>query len=137
MEVKWKPLTVGLASSLLAATAFAKPPATTHDSASIDTDRNGQFSSAEITRAADQVFARADTNHDGRLSDAERRAAHGAKAGPNEGLVDAGGNGNVTLAEYHTHVAQRFGQADTNHDGHLSTQELNAMEHQGTPAGRR
>lgn len=137
MEIKWKPLAFGLTASLFAATAFAKPPATQHDSASIDTDRNGQFSTAEITRAADQMFARADTNHDGRLSDAERRAAHGRKAGPNEGLVDAGGNGNVTLAEYRTHVAQHVGRADSNHDGHLSMQELNAMEHQGTPAGRR
>lgn len=89
-----------------------------------------QANAIEAQRAAAE-FARLDTNHDGQLSKAEFMAAAPAvKANqtPQQiiGGFDANKDGKISLEEYQARPLASFNRIDTNHDGVISPQELEA-----------
>jgi len=108
-----------------------------------DLDHDGkvtlsEFKAMEARREA-RMFARLDTNKDGKISQAEFDAAprreHQAGETPRPAgmrgrffqMMDANGDGVVTKAEMEAAGQRRFDMADTNHDGWLSKGELLMM----------
>ena len=89
-----------------------------------------QATAAEQQRAAAE-FAALDTNHDGQLSKAEFMGAIPAvKANqtPQQivGAFDGNKDGKISLEEYQARPLASFNRVDTNHDGTISPQELEA-----------
>ena len=131
MQINSKLAALGCTTMLFAATAFAMAPGEHEGLERFDSDRNGQFSLAEIDRAVEQMFNRADANHDGQISREEARALHGDHGGSGALDGDANGDGVLTLAEFQAHAREHFSRADADHNGQLSMGEMEAMHHEG------
>jgi Ca2+-binding EF-hand superfamily protein len=95
----------------------------------LDTDHDGTVSAGEI-EAASRSLLTLDANHDGALSAGEmplhqpspaERAAHAM------GEWDTDGDGKLSKAELPDALQARFEQADTDHNGFLTADELRAM----------
>jgi Ca2+-binding EF-hand superfamily protein len=149
-------LLLGAGAALLHAPLHAQPPGPPpHDPmAMFDADRDGNISLAELRDGSAKLFQAIDTNGDGRITKDEMRAHHeklmathgggpGGRMGPPPGDhrgppppggphpprfedLDSDHDGAVTLAEFQQHLEQHFAMVDTNHDGVLSHDELEA-----------
>jgi EF hand domain-containing protein len=108
-----------------------------------DADGNGAITLAEARAGAATMFAGADANKDGRVTEEEMRAFHGkmgghhrgghrgGHGGPPEGEhhggpmhLDADGDGAVTLAEAQSGIEQHFARIDANRDGSITEAEM-------------
>jgi len=101
-----------------------------------DANHDGTVTRAEMEAGLKADFAKADTNHDGRLDENEVRAVNLARwtadsstASP---LVDWNHDGFVDFKEFAATAHSLFDQMDTDGDGKLSPQELRPRP----PAGR-
>lgn len=102
-----------------------------------DADGDGKVTLAEF-KAADAVrqgrmFARLDTNSDGKIDPGEAKAMAQRANGPGrggEGLMRLDGNkdGSVTREEMSAVSQRRFEMADTSKDGWLSREEMDMMQ---------
>lgn len=127
-----------LAAIGLATAAFARPHDHHVDASMLDGDHNGAISDAELGSHLDQLFARSDTNHDGRLDHAEIGAlhgmVHGAMTSPST-MVHGGEQPMMTpmsqaqFRQVMTGYASRH-DADGNHV--LTVAELNAAFRNGS-----
>ena len=95
----------------------------------------GPISRADFLAVSKAQFAGLDTNHDGVVTKDELVAAMTARFGsaPPQAIVDrifagldTNGDGKATADEVEKHGEERFDKWDTNHDGTLSTEELQA-----------
>ncbi len=72
-----------------------------------DADGNGVLTRAEAQAAAGQMFARMDTNKDGKLDAADRTARHAAMQAKRFAALDANSDGSISKAEWDQHGADR------------------------------
>ena len=128
----------------IAAAAFALAPEGRDPMAMFDKDGNGALSLAEVRQGAQAMFAKADTDKDGRLSQDEMRAHHRMMGGSHHGRggphgdggpppggrgpmhMDTDGDGAITLAEAEAALEGHFAQADANRDGSVTRAEMEA-----------
>jgi Ca2+-binding EF-hand superfamily protein len=106
------------------------------DFATLDTDKDGKISAAEMAAFRTARVTEADTDQDGKLSAAELSAMHLARMQARAEAMatrmierhDADGDGLLTVAEMATPPAPQrlFERADTDGDGALSEAELQA-----------
>ena len=98
----------------------------------------GPISRADFLAHGKAQFAALDANHDGVVTKDELAALLTQQFGgtPPQAIVDrifatldTNGDGKATADEVDKHTAERFDQWDTNHDGTLSTEELQAGQH--------
>lgn len=102
-----------------------------------DANHDGVITREEMLADVDQRFNRMDTNHDGKIDQAERDAARaammarrGGDGGPGGGMgrrMDGNGDGTITLDEERARATRRFDMIDTNHDGKIDQAERDAM----------
>ena len=96
-----------------------------------DFNRDGTISRAELEKGLREDFAKADTNHDGRLGEDEVRAVNEQRwavdASAASPLVDWNHDGYVDFDEFSATSRSLFAQMDTNADGVLSPQELHPL----------
>jgi hypothetical protein len=94
--------------------------------------------SASAQARVDKMFATLDTNHDGKITQDELRAAAQARRAAMKAKLDArikaaDKNGDSVLSKDEAAalpmLARRFDQLDTNKDGYLSTDEIEAGAH--------
>ncbi|QAY79461.1 hypothetical protein [Sphingosinicella sp. BN140058] len=143
----------GIALLAAAAAGFAFAPGP-RGLAAADLDGNGEITAAELRSAAQQKFAEADADKDGKLTGEElpRRGRGGHRgrhhdgppppATPQPGVaaeaapqpsrpkLDADGDGAVTAAEFAVGFEARFARADADHNGIVSAAELAAARPQ-------
>jgi Ca2+-binding EF-hand superfamily protein len=99
--------------------------------AKIDANKDGNITRAEAANHPKllQHFDQIDTNKDGVLSKEERMAFAQAHKGEAMKKMDGNGDGKISREEAakHPRLAKHFDQIDTNKDGVLSTDELQAF----------
>lgn len=99
------------------------------------TDTNGdhKITLQEMQAQVNRHFQALDSNHDGRISQAERaqkhpgrkrQGPHGQKNRPGFKGPDTDQDGQISQAEAQAAAQKRFARLDTNHDGVVSEQEL-------------
>ena len=88
-----------------------------------DTDNDGTLDLAEVKKAASDLFARLDRDHDGTL---EKRELAGRLSARELAAADPDHEGTLTAEEYLALVEQRFNAANPDKDGTLDAKELNA-----------
>jgi len=120
MTINSKLVALGCTAALFAGGAYALAPDPHERLEAFDLDRDGQFSSQELDRAMDSIFAELDTNRDGRLTSDEFRGHAGADA-------DTDRDGAVTRTEFRSDVQAHLHTADANGDGRLSMAEIEAV----------
>ena len=95
-----------------------------------DANHDGTITRAEMEQGTRADFARADTNHDGRLDEDEVRAVNQKRwskdASAASPLVDWNHDGYVDFNEFAATPRSLFAQLDLNGDGALSPAELKA-----------
>lgn len=95
--------------------------------AKADADHDGKVTRAEADALRARLFAEADSNHDGKLDQAEieaMRAQHrGQRGGDRFAQLDRDGDGKISKQEAPPRLAARFDELDSNHDGQLSADE--------------
>jgi hypothetical protein len=103
----------------------------------MDANGDGKLSPDEHAAGAKKMFDTMDSNKDGKVTAAEMAAAHqqvtGKKAEAKDmsaaekiKVVDANGDGVLTVEEHAAGSKMMFEMMDTNHDGFLSKAELAA-----------
>jgi Ca2+-binding EF-hand superfamily protein len=92
-----------------------------------DLDADGTLDLAEVKKAAANLFARLDPDHDGTL---DKRELAGRLSPGELAAADPDHDGTLTLDEYLAVVEKRFNAANRDGDGTLDAKELR------TPAGR-
>lgn len=140
-------IVLSLTATLLLAGVAQAQPAPGRQPPNPDADRDGKVTLAEFkasnAQRQDRMFARMDTNKDGRITQAEADAAAKAaeaagRGGRGAGMLmrmDANNDGGVTKAEMAAMSERRFQMADTNKDGWLSKGELLMMQQRRGGAG--
>ncbi len=101
MKKKISVLTLGAA--LLAVPVLAAPGG----AAKGDTDGNGVLTRAEAQANAAQMFAKMDTNKDGKVDGTDRAAQRAAMQAKRFASLDADGDGSISKAEWDKHSADR------------------------------
>ena len=106
-----------------------------------DSDSNGAVTLAEARAGAARMFAGADSNKDGRVTEEEMRAFHGKmgdhhrgghKGGHGGGKpggpmhLDSDGDGALTLAETQSGIDAHFAKIDTDRNGSITEAEMQA-----------
>ena len=146
-------LKIGLAAAAIAALTaggaalYAQSGGLRGPMAHFDADSNGAVTLAEARAGAAKMFAGADSNKDGRVTEEEMRAfhgkmgdhhrgrpegGHGGHGGPGGGKpggpmhLDADGDGALTLAETQSGIEAHFAKIDSNRDGSINEAELSA-----------
>jgi len=112
-----------------------------------DTNGDGFIGKDEARGHVAEHFDAIDTDHDGRLSRNELKAAwtahrgmKGDKAGKGAGkaghlaMLDTDRDGKVSWAEFSAGIKAHFDRLDANHDGYLDAAELR-MAHHGKRGG--
>ncbi|HET7889357.1 MAG TPA: EF-hand domain-containing protein [Bradyrhizobium sp.] len=92
-----------------------------------DLDSDGTIDLGEAKKAAAELFARLDPDHDGTLS---KRELAGRLSAGELAAADPDHDGTLSLDEYLAVVEKRFNAANRDNDGTLDAKELR------TPAGR-
>jgi len=149
---KWILLGAGGAVALSAAAAAFALADERHDPmAMFDKDGNGALSLAEVRQGAREMFAKVDTDKDGKLSQDEMLAHHRMMGGPHHGgggpraeggpppgegapppggrgpmHMDTDGDGAISLAEAQSTLEGHFTRADANRDGSVTRDEMDA-----------
>ena len=104
----------------------------------MDTNSDGQISSAEHAAGVTKMFGEMDADKDGFVSAAEMDAKHAAKADKGEmrghdmksadkiGKMDKDGDGKLSAAEHDAGAADMFKKADADGNGMLSQSEMSS-----------
>ena len=101
---------------------------------SMDTDGDGQISSAEHAAGVTRMFGEMDANKDGFVTADEMDAMHGKsgmhdmdmKSSDKIGRMDKDGDGKMSSAEHDSGAAEMFTKMDANKDGMLSQSEMSS-----------
>jgi hypothetical protein len=97
-----------------------------------DTNQDGTVTRDEFLAARTQMFTRFDRNSDGVLDDADRREHASPQSGEHGGKmreqIDANNDGKVTKEEFTSAGAPLFDQADSDGNGVLGKEELEAVK---------
>jgi Ca2+-binding EF-hand superfamily protein len=86
-----------------------------------DTDNDGTLDLAEAKKAASDLFAKLEGDHDGTL---DKRELMGRLSAKELAAADPDHDGTLTADEYLAVVEQRFNAADPDKDGTLDAKEL-------------
>ena len=100
MKKKFALMTLGAA--LIAAPVFAAPGGKMGDA-----DGNGVLTRAEVQAHATEMFAKMDTNGDGKIDAADREAKRSEMRGKMFASLDANKDGSISKAEWDQHAADR------------------------------
>ena len=102
----------------------------------MDTNKDGVISSSEHAAGAKAMFGRMDADGDGRVTAAEMDAAHKGMPGHSgvQGMssadkikaIDADRDGVITASEHDEGSSSMFERMDSNGDGNLSFEEMQA-----------
>lgn len=98
----------------------------------LDVDKNKIISRDEMIAEASKAFAGYDTNSDGKLSASElssgerSRSAMGGFLQRHSNEIDRDGDGMLTRAEVVSNAERMFAAMDTNSDGRISVEEMEA-----------
>lgn len=127
MQVKY----VLLAMLFTVTPAYAQSGGMAERLAALDLNRDGSITRSEAREARLAAFERADANHDGYLSEAERNAGgnHGMRQGL--GAADTNSDGRVSRDEALAAPYRGFDRLDANNDGVISSQEMQAVRRFG------
>lgn len=126
-------LTAAIGALAIAGTAHAQMGGRLADMfAGADTNHDGRISRAEFSTSRNARFAELDRNHDGLISSADfpRMSAFPAAKAKIDALItgaDANHDGVVTREELASAPTTMFDLADTNHDGFVDQAELAAF----------
>jgi Ca2+-binding EF-hand superfamily protein len=110
--------------------------------ARLDTNGDGYVDKSEVRGPLAEHFDAIDSDHDGRLSREElkaARAAHGMKGnkagkegkGGGLAMLDADHDGRVSWAEFSAGIKAHFDRLDANHDGYLDATEARMAHRHG------
>lgn len=91
-----------------------------------DTNGDGKVSQAEFSTLMDQRFTRLDKNGDGFVTADEVGDMAGRRPGGGVMAADADHDGKVSHAEYAALATARFARFDTNGDGQITSDEMSA-----------
>ncbi|MDV3456428.1 EF-hand domain-containing protein [Sphingomonas sp. HF-S4] len=116
-----KTLAALLGASLLATPVLAAPQAGDMF-AKADANGDGAVTQAEFLADVDARFAGLDANKDGKISKDER-PGNGERGGRMLNRLDTDGDGAISLAEQRAQATKRFARLDTNGDGKLDQAE--------------
>jgi Ca2+-binding EF-hand superfamily protein len=100
-----------------------------HILARVDTDKDGKISKAEFDTESTALFKRLDKNSDGKIAADEVPARHWGGKGPQFGMMDTDKDGKVTKAEFTAAEDKMFQKLDTNGDGVITPDEMQAAHH--------
>jgi Ca2+-binding EF-hand superfamily protein len=89
----------------------------------IDTDNDGTVDLQEAKKAASDLFAKLDRDHDGTL---DKKELAGRLSAKEMTAADPDHDGTLTADEYLAVVEQRFNAADPDKDGTLDAKELSS-----------
>jgi Ca2+-binding EF-hand superfamily protein len=98
----------------------------------IDLDKNKIISRDEIVGEANKAFAGYDKNNDGKLSQSELSGRGGSRSAMGGFLkghakeIDRDGDGILTRTETVGNAERMFGKMDTNEDGKITSEEMEA-----------
>jgi hypothetical protein len=95
-----------------------------------DTNGDGKISQAEFTAMMDQRFTRLDKNGDGFITADELGDMAGRGPGGGVMAADTDHDGKVSHAEYTAQATARFARFDANHDGQITPDEMSAARPQ-------
>jgi len=125
-----------LACTTAHAQTSAVSPAVHDEMHAMDTDQDGQLSATEHANGAKRMFDAADANGDDVLTAAEMHEAHPTKAEGDYGglksaaekiaVIDTDKDGKLTAAEHASGAHAIFLRMDTNGDGLVSADEMQA-----------
>jgi Ca2+-binding EF-hand superfamily protein len=112
-----------------------------HILARVDTDKDGKISKAEFDAESATLFQRLDKNSDGKIASDEVPTHHwggkdGGKGGGMLGRMDTDKDGKITKAEFTVAEDKMFQKLDTNGDGVITADEMQAAHrhHHGDQA---
>ena len=102
----------------------------------MDTNKDGQVSASEHAAGAKSMFGRMDADGDGSVTAAEMDASqksmpghsgtHGMSAADKIRMIDADRDGVITASEHDKGSSNMFERMDSNGDGNLSFEEMQA-----------
>jgi hypothetical protein len=137
MTTRTKLMTAALVGSLaIAGSALAGDYSSKSDA--MDTNQDGNVSSAEHATGSKAMFTQLDTNADGKVTAAEMDAYHAAKkdswgdkgqkwsSAEKIKSIDTNGDGAISAEEHAAGAQSMFSRMDTNRDGQLSAAEMQA-----------